>query len=45
MLNDLLISGFRALKQLEVEKLGRVNLITCKNERKPDLQTRPSALG
>jgi AAA domain, putative AbiEii toxin, Type IV TA system/AAA domain len=31
MLNDLLISGFRALKRLEIEKLGRVNLITGKN--------------
>jgi ABC-type transport system involved in cytochrome c biogenesis ATPase subunit len=31
MLNDLLISGFRALKQLEISKLGRLNLITGQN--------------
>lgn len=31
MLPDLLITGFRAFKHLEIEKLARVNLITGKN--------------
>jgi AAA15 family ATPase/GTPase len=31
MLPDLSIASFRAFKQLEIEKLDRVNLITGKN--------------
>ena len=44
MLPDLLIAGFRAFKHLEIEKLGRVNLITGKNNSGKSCLPRGAAL-